>query len=822
MKSCLIVLCCLLGSMFCSAQNILKELQALKSDQKINIDGQLDEAVWKMADIATGFQQYEPDPGNLPTFDTKVSILYDDDAIYIGALLLDESPTKILKQLSERDDIQNSDWFTCIIDTYKDGLNAFAFTVTASGVQIDEKYAGGFSDANWDAVWESEVKINEQGWTVEIKIPYSAIRFSNAAVQEWSVQFNREIRRLREQSSWNPYDPSNSNELAQSGLLKGIENIKSPTRLSFTPFIVGYVNSNYNPEDGESQTSTAYSAGMDVKYGINDAFTLDMTLIPDFGQVLSDQQVLNLSPFEVFFEENRQFFTEGTDLFSKADLFYSRRVGSRPLNYFNAYDQLGANESVIENPEITSLYNATKISGRNQSGTGIGFFNAVATEEFAVIENSLDGTRRSIQTNPLTNYNVIVVDQNLRNNSYVSFVNTNVTRNGSDYDANVTGAEVYLKTKSQKYGLRSSTGISQKYFSDSTDVGHKFDMNFSKLIGSWVYGVAYNEESENYDPNDLGFLFSPNEREVDISGSYTQFNPGGTKLARYSHSMSMGYTRLYQPNEFVNFGINYNSFFIFKSRLAFGFNARYEPTESYDFFEPRTSNFEDYYTFPASWVVGGFVSTDYRKTFALDVNTNFRNYDAEGRTFVNIGVRPRLRLSDQWSVFMGTDYNKFFADEGYVNSDNVPTTILDVGDNILFGNRDRQRITNTLSTNFIFTNNMFLSMRVRHYWDKVEYNNFGTLQSDGYLSPVVFDGNDENGESIFNRNVNIFNLDFNYNWRFAPGSDINLNWKNQIFTSDQLYNEDYFQNFSGLFDANQANSFSVKLIYFLDYLYLKR
>ncbi len=822
MKRCLIVVCLVLIQFFTLAQNDPKILQALVSDENINIDGLLDEHIWQLADVADGFQQLEPDPGEAPTFDTQVKVLYDDDAIYIGALLLDESPEKILKQLSERDDIQNSDWFTCTIDTYKDGLNAFSFTLTAAGVQVDDKFAAGFNDSNWDAVWESDVKIVENGWSVEMKIPYSAIRFSNAEVQEWSIQFIREIRRFREQSTWNPIDPANSNTLAQAGRLHGIKNIKSPTRLSFTPFVVGYLNSNYNPEDGESQSSTAYSAGMDLKYGINDAFTLDMTLIPDFGQVLSDQQVLNLSPFEVFFEENRQFFTEGTDLFTKADIFYSRRVGSRPLNYFEVYSSLDSTETVIGNPDITSLYNATKISGRTQSGTGVGFFNAVAAEEYAVIENSTDGTQRQFKTNPLTNYNVLVVDQNLRNNSYVSLINTNVMRSGSDYDANVTGAEIFLKNKSQKYGLQGSTAISQKYFSDFTDVGHKLNLNFSKLIGQWKYGVGFNQESDNYDPNDLGFLFAPNERNFGISGSFTQFDPKSTKLARYSHNVSLGYSRLYKPDEFVDFGINYNSFFIFKSRLAFGFNARLEPIETYDFFEPRSFTFEDYYTFPTSWNVGGFVSTDYRKIFAIDINSNFRKFGADGRRNFNISVRPRLRLSDQWSLFFSCNFSKRFADEGYVNADNVPSSILDVGDEILFGNRDRQIITNTLSTNFIFTNNMFLNMRIRHYWDKVEYNNFGTLQADGYLSDVVFDGNNENGESIFNRNVNIFNLDLNYNWRFAPGSDINFNWKNQIFTSDDQYGEDYFHNFSGLFDANQTNSFSIKVIYFLDYLYLRR
>jgi hypothetical protein len=186
-------------------------------------------------------------------------------------------------------------------------------------------------DYNWNAVWSSEISINENNWTVELKIPFSSLRFTSNEQQQWGMQFNREIRRFREQSYWNPVDPSVQGWVQQSGLLTHLENIKTPVRLGLFPYVSGYLDHTNDPKSNTSVTNTAYNAGLDVKYGINDAFTLDMTLIPDFGQVISDRQVLNLTPFEVFFEENRQFFTEGTELFNKGNLFYSRRIGSTPL-----------------------------------------------------------------------------------------------------------------------------------------------------------------------------------------------------------------------------------------------------------------------------------------------------------------------------------------------------------------------------------------------------------------------------------------------------------------------------------------------------------
>ncbi len=810
-----------LWTLTCGAQFVQKTIPAQRITESIKIDGELEEVAWKSAIPASNFIQFDPVPSSEPTYQTEVKIIYDDEAIYFGATMYDDESDKILTQLSERDDSGNTDWFAVILDTYQDGLNAFGFYVTAAGVQRDIRYAGGNEDSNWDAVWESDMKITDQGWVVEIRIPYSAIRFSSEAEQEWNIQFFREIRRFREQSSWNVIDPAIDNVLAQAGKLTGIENIESPVRLSFTPFVAGYLNhSNYDIE-GLEEWSSAYNAGMDVKYGINDAFTLDMTLIPDFGQVLSDQQILNLTPFEVFFEENRQFFTEGIDLFNKAGLFYTRRVGSRPLNYSRAFAETTNNEQVIENPDITSLYNATKISGRNAQGTGLGFFNAVAAEEYAILENIITGEQREIKTNPLTNYNVVVIDQNLKNNSFISFVNTNVMRDGSSYDANVTGGEFNFKTSDQRFGINGSGAVSQRYFTNDTDIGHKFNLGLGKYSGNWTYGVGYNEESDNYNPNDLGFLFAPNERNLGANLSYTNYDPGG-RLNRYTYAGAIEYARLYDPNEFVNLALRARGFYLFKSRLAFGGFVNYEPIDSYDFFEPRTIDFSRSYRFPKNWLINSFVSTDYRKTFALDANISYRKFDADGRQSMELGLEPRIRFNDRWSMIHSWSISKRDFDEGYVDKAFVPFSIEDVSiDDILFGKRNRTIITNTLSTNYIFTNNMALTLRVRHYYDQVRYQSFGTLQNDGRVSTINFNGQDENGRAIFDRNVNFFNVDLNYTWRFAPGSDIIFNWKNQIFASDDNYEKNYLSNLTGLFDENQSNSLSIRIVYFLDYLYLK-
>jgi len=791
-----------------------RQMSATRVSTPIKIDGKLDEPAWIGAVPATDFVQLEPVVDAPPSAKTEVKVVYDNEGLYIGAHLY-QDPKTILKELSARDSKSNTDWFSVTLDSYASGVNGFAFIVTASGVQQDQSLTAVSTDNNWNAVWESNVKIVEDGWIVEMKLPYAALRFPDQEEQEWKIQFGRELRYKREQVYWNRIDPGIEGFINQCGNMSGIRDIKSPVRLQLTPFIVGFLD---HESGAEAQTSTAYSAGMDLKYGINDAFTLDMTLIPDFGQVISDNVVVNLGPFEQFFEENRQFFTEGAELFNKGNLFYSRRIGGRPLNARRVSSGLTANEVITENPTVSGLLNATKVSGRTTKGTGIGLFNAVVGDEYATITDTLTGTTRLQQTNPYTNYNVFVVDQNLANNSVVTLVNTNTRRFGDDYDANVTGAFFDIRDKSQQYGVVGKGVLSQKYFTDASDIGHSYGVEGGKIGGAWRAILSYNVESDNYDINDLGFLFSPNERNTSLRLEYNEFKPRNDNMVRWNLWLEPRYNRLYDPNEFVNFGVRAGGFVLYKSRLAFGGNIGIEPIQSNDFFEPRTADFSKAYRFPTSQSIGGFVSTDYRKPLAGDVRIFYRNFGEEGRSYLNVEIEPRIRFNNKLSLIGSLVFENAPNQIGFLDDNIVAQGIDGIGEtDILFGRRDRVTIQNSLSINYIFTNNMFLSTRIRHYWDRFNYDQYTRLEDDGSLTPLLFDGLRQDGESYYDNNVNIFNIDLFYTWRFAPGSDIIFGYKNQVFKSDAEYERNYLSNLSNLFDANQFNSVSVRIIYFLDY-----
>jgi len=806
-----------------SAQNLTKTLQAYKTHSAIEINGIQDEKDWEKAAIATEFIQSEPVPGNASFFKTEALFLYDNNAIYIGARMYDDEPNKISKELSLRDEVGNADNFYVFFDPFKSGLNGFKFLVTASGVQGDAIITNNEEDPNWDAVWESAISVDEKGWYIEFKIPYSALRFPSHPIQEWNIQFGREVRRFREMTTWTEIDPKISGWVQQSGKVIGIENILSPVRLSLTPYVSGYINTNYNPVAPNSKkwnAETAYSAGLDLKYGINEAFTLDMTLIPDFGQVVSDKEVLNLTPFETFFEENRQFFTEGTELFDKGNIFYSRRIGSSPLHYDKVESDLKPGEKVIKNPEISQLYNATKISGRTSGGTGLGLFNAIVGKEHALVLAN-DGTERTIETNPLTNYNAIVADQHLSNNSFVSLMNTNVTRFGKDYDANVTGLYFDLKTKDQVYFIGGYGVLSQLFLESGTDRGHSYNLEFGKISGTWTYSISHLTESNNYNPNDMGYLEFANKRWFHVEGAYNQYKPQHPALQKYTITMSSDYQRLFKPNKFTNFNLNFDVFMLFKSRLGAGFDVEIAPVKSYDYFEPRTDDLSRFLYIPKNVKIGGFISSDYRKPFAYDIRSAYIWFNREGSFEYKLTLEPRIRFSDKWSVFTSTTMTWTRKEPGFVNKGFVSEPIDGLGrGDILMGIRNRFIVENSISSKYIFNNKMGINLLVRHYWDKVLYQHFGRLNNVGDVDVLPYNGLDNMGKPVFDRNVNIFTVDLQYNWRFAPGSDVVFVWKNQIFNSDKEFERNYFDNFGGLFNAHQGNNFSLKVLYYLDYLYL--
>lgn len=783
-----------------------KTLKAVRIQTAPKIDGVLNDKAWNDAIIARDFVQMEPYNGLPSSQKSDVKLIYDDNAIYIGAMLYDTAPDSITSELSKRDDMGVSDNFGIHIDPYNDALNAYGFYVNPAGVQRDVKVAEirHRDDKSWDAVWESQTLRVENGWVVEMKIPYSALRFPKKDIQDWGINFFREIKRHREISSWNFIDKELNGVKTQAGNLEGIENISPPLRLSAVPYLSGSLEK--HPEnDGLTRS---YGYGMDLKVGINESFTLDMTLIPDFSQVQSDDKVVNLSPFETFYQERRPFFTEGTELFNRKDqIFYSRRVGKKPINYSNVYDEYDADQ-VINNPETTQLINATKISGKTKKGLGVGIFNAMTSNTYSNVEDEF-GNQQQFLTQAFSNYSMLVLDQSLKNNSFVALYNTNVYRGKDEYMANVTGTEVKFVDKRNLYSVSGHFHLSQKYYPDEDNIfGHSYRLSFGKISGKFKYSYTQSAMSDTYDHNDLGYLRRNNNFNHRISLSYNEYNPFW-KLMNMYNSISFDYSSLFEPRQYSSFSINVRSRATTKNFTWITFGARIQPKGADDHFESRVEGWV-YKKLPFH-NLSLSVSPDYRKKFVTDFRFAYTGTTESGRNSFNLRIGQRIRFSKQFNLRASSEFKKDNKSHGYVtdslnlNNDQI----------IIFGRRDIKTITNTLESNFIFNNTSSLSLRLRHYWIRAIYNDFYDLKFDGTLI-------DNQYEADHDFNVNVFNIDLVYTWNFAPGSELLLVYKNLINADVDYSVTNYLENLKQTLRSSSIHNFSIKLLYYIDYQSLKK
>ncbi|MDD4673252.1 MAG: DUF5916 domain-containing protein [Bacteroidales bacterium] len=777
-----------------------RTIGAHRISERITIDGVLDEDAWSKAQVAKDFFQYEPFNGSYPSENTEVRVLYDDASIYIGASLYDEEPENIYRELGKRDNSDNlkSDVFSVLISPYNDGINYLEFIVSASGVQTDIRRTGNRSDRSWDGVWESRVSITSEGWFVEMRIPYSALRFSSKVQESWGVNFRRLIKRYNEWNSWNPIDNSISGIVNQSGELSGIYNIDTPVRLSFSPYISGYVDKHPDNE----MVSSRFNGGLDLQLGITESFTLDMTLIPDFGQVKSDDKVLNISPYEVQYGEQRPFFNEGMDLFDKGGIFYSRRIGSTPKGYGSVSKQLKENEKITQNPYETAMINATKISGRTSKGLGVGVLNAITSNTYAVILDTIAKRERTALTQGFTNYNMLVLDQTLKNNSYVSLVNTNLYTPASDYMANVSATDFVFRDKQNMYALYGKGMISQ-IIDDKTDVGYKYNIGFDKTSGNFLFQTWTNTETENYNPNDMGFLQKANEFSNGGSLGYKVYKPFW-KLLNWSSWIGGSYRMLYTPRAYTSshFYISFNTTFAKSYHMVSG-EFWMDPHETHDYDEPRVDGFM--VVRPRRFSGRISTSSDYRKTLALDTRVSYWRAQSMDMDNLSIRVSPRIRFSNSFFMVyqVQQDFNR--NDIGFVAKTNDNSTVY-------MGLRDVSTLTNTIDATYTFNATSFLSARVRHYWRWLDYSSYHSLNNDGTLSAKM-----ENADFDGNINANLFNIDLTYQWNFAPGSVLSIVWKNSIESSDKFVRSRYLDNVEGLLGTAKGNSISIRLLYYLDY-----
>ncbi|MFB6274192.1 MAG: DUF5916 domain-containing protein [Salinibacter sp.] len=540
------------------------QLQAFRVDTPPELDGRLDEAVWAQADSATGFQQTRPSPGAPASHRTVARILYDDDHIYVGARMYDD-PDSIAAQVLGRDEFGYTDRFIVSLGSYNNDRNAFRFRVGPAGSRVDGFLSSDTNeDISWDGVWTAKTHIDSLGWTVEIRIPLSQLRYAPIPKNEtatWGLNFKRDIARRSESVSWAPLDPTVGRTVSLYGSLRGLRGLRASRNLEIRPYTVGRLERPATSTALRAPSEWSARLGGDVRYGLTPNVSLRATINPDFGQVEADPSQINLSAFETFFPEKRPFFIEGADIFEVQQaprVFYSRRIGRRPQG------AVPDSADVSQVPDRTSILGAAKLTGRTKGNWEVGVLDAVTAQEEATILDE-NGNRATPVVEPTTHYGVVRVRKNLRGGrSTVGGIVTATNRPGlesrlademhraaytggldgrhrfGDETYEVKGSLLASQVRGTPSALLQTQTSAAHYFQrpdaehvsvDSTRTrlsGWSGGAALEKISGRWRWETSVRAESPGFEINDLGFFRRGDEIATEAGVSYLDAEEGDT------------------------------------------------------------------------------------------------------------------------------------------------------------------------------------------------------------------------------------------------------------------------------------------------------
>lgn len=758
----------------------------------LNIDGHLDDVAWQHATPLTEFQQFDPDHGTPASERMEVRFLYDDQALYVGARLYDsEGQSGVISTVVRRDAFFNSDFFEIVIDGFHDHLGQAYFQVNPSGSRTDMQGSGnGCCDSGWDPVWESKTSIDSLGWSVEMQIPFSQLRFSRDSIQTWGLQVRRFLKRRNEMEQWAMWDRNESGGPARFGHLEGVRIASSPRNLEVVPYVASQASRDVaapgDPFHGGTQSTAR--VGVDVKYLLTPNLTLDATINPDFGQVEVDPAVVNLSAFESFFPERRPFFVSGAGVFnfgsftchfcsnvSPMQAFYSRRIGRAPSGGDLAY----AEGRYADVPQATSVLGAAKVTGRTSSGYTVGLLNAVSGKTMADVQQ-LDGTRASLEVEPLTNYFVGRVKKDYKNGDLVlGVIGTSVARSLSDAfesrlssHAELVGTDWQYLWNNRAYSFAGSVAASSVsgdaavitraqrapsrlfqrpgrasgstgFFSTALDTsatvlrGYGGYARVAKDVGNWQWEAAVNMRNPGFETNDYSYL-------IDADYIWNSFNI----IRSYSRP-----TRWYRSLVGLVGGQAQRNFEGDVTRN----------TDVHAFIGTTTTNFWEINAFvirrapgliddkllrggPAVRTEGSRhyaanVTTDSRKQWQLSSNPSYRISTLGGR-LTSLNLDLRVQPNSRTSVSFGPTYASSLGKQQYVSAVPDATNAAFGGARYVFADIQQKSVGFDTRFNLTFTPTMTLELYAQPLLASGQYSHF-----------KEFDAPREQGMSVYGVDV---------------------------------------------------------------------
>jgi hypothetical protein len=826
-----------------------------------NIDGRLDDEAWNQVPWGGGdFIEVNPDAGAAPTVQTKFKILYDSKNLYIAFKNLDPDPSKIVSRMSRRDGFEG-DWVEINIDSYFDKRTAFSFTSSVSGVKGDEYVSnnGDNWDASWDPIWYLQTSIDEEGWIAEVKIPLSQLRFADQPELTWGFQITRRFFRNQERSLWKYIPPNSPGWVHLFGELRGIKGIKPQKQLEVQPYVVAKTET-FEKEEGNpfmTGTSSGVAVGLDAKIGLTSDVTLDLTVNPDFGQVEADPSQVNLTAFELFFQEQRPFFIEGNNTlnfpvnnFGSNNLFYSRRVGRQPQGSVN----IDATEFAKANSRSTIL-GAAKLTGKNKNGFSWGILESVTDLERVEIDSA--GERRKQTVEPLTNYLVGRVQQDINKGNTIiggmltatnrdiqdtrlNWLHDNAYSGGVDFEHNWKDRMYYVSTKALFSHVRGSTEAitntqrsSERFFQRPDNNHARVDTTRRTLTGTGgtvvagkksgniVFDVGLTWSSPELELNDIGFLAQTDQFKQWAWLQYRIVTPKGIfRSQRYNVNQSENFDFDFKS---TSRNYNINTHFEFTNLWAFSTGASYE-THSVSNADLRGGPAMHY---PGSSYYWFWASTDRRKKFSVNVNPEWQwgnnNYIRSSYLELNFQYTPINALSISVSPSISHSVNQLqYVATGNANGE----------DRFIMGEIDQSVARVSLRVTYMLTPNLSFQYWGQPFGASGKYSNFKHVtdanaseytQRFTTIPASLADGNynvDENSDG--NTDYSFDQPNFNYGqfrsnmvmrWEYIPGSTFFLVWTQE--RNGAFYDEGgpVHQRYNFDFPQKPHNIFLVKFTY---------
>ncbi|PKA83202.1 carbohydrate binding protein with CBM9 domain [Ulvibacter sp. MAR_2010_11] len=729
------------------------------------IDGILDDASWEIVDWTGDYVENQPDNGTAPTEQTRFKIVYDEHNLYIAVRCFDAEPDKIVRRLSRRDGFEG-DWVEFNIDSYNDDRTGFSFTITAAGVKGDEFISnnGNNWDPSWNPIWYVKTQVDAEGWTAEMRIPLSQLRFGNEEEQIWGLQSTRRYFRNEERSLWQPVLPNSPGWVSEFGELRGLIGLKPQKQLEIQPYMLTkldtYPEENGNPfRDGSDGTITG---GVDAKIGITNDLTLDLTINPDFGQVDADPGAISLDGFEIFFQERRPFFVENKNIFDypfagdQDNLFFSRRIGRSPQGWVS-----DPNVVFVDQPINSTILGAAKFSGKTKNGWSLGVLESVTAKEFA---KTIDSNNEKDKTlvEPLTNYFVgrAQKDFNERNSwiggiftathrnmdPNVSFLHSHAYSGGFDFKHHWKERKYYIEGDMVLSTVRGSaeaiegtqkslTHLFQRVDADHVDVdptktsltgtGGQFEIGKGGG-GDWRYNIGGTWRSPELELNDIGFL-----RQADLIRQYSNirrlfnkptswYRQANIGLNQYStYDFEGNYNRIqYELNGYINYKNNWWSDFgaAHKPRIYSNTVLRGGPRWKW--------NDENY------WFL--FSGTDQRKKLSMTAGTVQSRASQNNFSLDRYEISFRYQPINAMSISLYTNYEENPNKTQYVTQasyNGMPRYIT--------GEIDNDSWSATLRVNYTINPNLTIQYYGQPFIFRANYSNFNYVND-----PIADDLND--------------------------------------------------------------------------------